>query len=135
MVLAGRTVAVAAGTENHRGLFTLSAAVDGYAASFSTAGDNGLDNFPVLCRYFFTKGFQVSEAMLAEDLSDGSHNQLLSCAAVDVDKLAFAVDIRYLEKEALLQTQATGINGRKIGIIVEGSSVAENMLNFFMAED
>lgn len=78
MILAGRAVAVAAGTEDNRRFFTLIATVDSNAASFGTACGDGFDNLPVRCRYFIMKSFQVFGAILSKDVSYCSHDPILS---------------------------------------------------------
>jgi hypothetical protein len=54
---------------------------------------------------------------------------------VDMDHHAAAVDIGDFEMETFVESQAAGIDGGKIGVILEGFDMGENTSDFFTAEN
>jgi len=56
-------------------------------------------------------------------------------AMVDMDHHSFSVDIRDLQRETFRDPQPTSIDGRKAGVIVKGSDVAQEGEDFFLLKD
>jgi hypothetical protein len=56
-------------------------------------------------------------------------------SAVDMDHHAAAVDIGDFEMESFVKPQSTGIDGGKIGVILEGFDLGKNASDFFNAEN
>ena len=56
-------------------------------------------------------------------------------SAVDMDHHAAAVDIGDFEVETFVKPQSTGIDGRKIGVILKGFDLGKNASDFFNAEN
>jgi len=54
---------------------------------------------------------------------------------VDMDHHAGGIDIGDFEVETFMESQAAGIDGRKIGIILEGFDLGQNASGFFDAKD
>ena len=84
-------------------------------------------------------GVAVGEPIAAQQLK-GRFGQwdvaiLGALAAVDMDHHARAIDIGDFEMESLVKSQAAGVDGGKIGIILEGFDLGENASDFFRAEN
>jgi hypothetical protein len=56
-------------------------------------------------------------------------------STVDMDHHAAAVNIRGFEMETFVKSQAAGVDGGKIGVILEGSDLGKNGSDFFTAEN
>jgi hypothetical protein len=56
-------------------------------------------------------------------------------AAVDMDHHAGGVDIGDFEVEAFVKSEAAGIDGGEIGVILEGMDLGKNTSDFFTAEN
>jgi hypothetical protein len=81
----------------------------------------------------------VSEPISAEEVEGGGRERdiavLGSLSAVDVDHHPGGVDIRDFEVEAFVESEAAGVDGGEIGVILEGMDLCKNGSDFFGAED
>src|SRR5262245_36016879 len=79
----------------------------------------------------------VRTPILAEQMKSSLRQRdvtvLSTLAAVDVDHHALAVDIGDFEMAAFVKTQATGIDGGEIDVVVESFDVGQNTSDFFDA--
>jgi hypothetical protein len=58
---------------------------------------------------------------------------LRALAAVDMDHHAGAIDIGDFEMESFVQSQAAGVDGGEVGIVVESFDVGKKASDFFDA--
>lgn len=58
-----------------------------------------------------------------------------SLSSVDVDHHSFAVNIRDLQEEPFMKTQATAVDGDQVGTIMEGMGITKHTLDFFQTKD
>jgi len=56
-------------------------------------------------------------------------------SAVDMDHHAGGIDIRDFEVEAFVKSEAAGVDGGEIGVILEGIDMGKNTSDFFPAEN
>ena len=76
MVLASGTVAIATGAIELVGLSAFFALVEGQAAGFSAAADDGIDGFEVCFRHQVGVALEVFRAEGAKDFIDGGHGRI-----------------------------------------------------------
>lgn len=76
MVLTSRAMAIATGAIDPVELATFFALINGDPRSFSTTGDDGIDDFTVDMRHGLGIAFQVLRAEGSEDLIDGGHGRV-----------------------------------------------------------
>ena len=79
----------------------------------------------------------VGAPVVAQQMERGLWQQdvavLGALAAVDMDHHALAVDIGDFEMKAFVKTQAAGVDGGEIDVVVEGFDVGQNVSDFFDA--
>ena len=82
-------------------------------------------------------GVAVSAPVLAQQMKRGQWQRdiavLGALAAVDMDHHALTVDIRDFEVTAFVKTQAAGIHGGQIDMVVGGFDVGQDATEFFNA--
>jgi hypothetical protein len=81
----------------------------------------------------------VGEPMAAEQIEGGlgeRHIAILgTLSAVDMDHHTVAVNIGDFEVETFVKSEAAGVDGGKIDVIVEGFDLVQNASDFFSAEN
>jgi hypothetical protein len=84
-------------------------------------------------------GVTVGGPIASEQLESGKGERdvaiLGPLATVDMDHHAGGIDIGDFEMETFVESQAAGIEGGKIGIILEGFDLGKNGSDFFTAEN
>jgi len=84
-------------------------------------------------------GVTVGGPIASEQLESGKGERdvaiLGPLATVDMDHHAGGIDIGDFEMETFVESQAAGIDGGKIGVILEGFDLDKNTSDFFTAEN
>jgi len=84
-------------------------------------------------------GVTVGGPIASEQLESGKGERdvaiLGPLATVDMDHHAGGIDIGDFEMETFVESQAAGIDGGKIGVILEGFDLSKNGSDFFTAEN
>ena len=84
-------------------------------------------------------GVAVGEPIAAEQLEGGKGERdvaiLGALSSVDMDHHAGGIDIGDFEVETFVKSQATGVDGGKIGIVLEGFDLGKDASGFFDAKD
>jgi hypothetical protein len=84
-------------------------------------------------------GVTVGGPIASEQLESGKGERDIAIlgplATVDMDHHAGGIDIGDFEMETFVESQAAGIDGGKIGIILEGFDLGKNGSDFFTAEN
>ena len=79
----------------------------------------------------------VGKPIAAQELKSGLGQRdvaiLGALAAVDMDHHALTIDIGDFKMQCFVKAQAAGIDGRKIGVVVEGFDVAQKASDFIDA--
>jgi len=82
-----------------------------------------------------TVGNPIAAEQVEGGLGEGDVAIFRALSTVDMDHHAAAIDIGDFEVETFMESQAAGIDGGKIGIILEGFDLGENTSDFFWAEN
>ena len=82
-----------------------------------------------------TMGEPIAAEQMKGGLGERDKAILGAFAAVDMDHHTVAVDIGDFEMESFVKPQSAGVNGRKIGIVLEGFDAGKNASDFFNAEN
>ena len=81
----------------------------------------------------------VGEPIAAEQMEGGLRERHVAIfgalPTVDMDHHAGGIDIGDFEVETFMESQAAGIDGGKIGVILEGFDLGKNGSDFFTAEN
>jgi len=84
-------------------------------------------------------GVAVSDPIAAEQMEGGLGERdvaiLGAFATVDMDHHAGGINIGGFEVETFVKSEAAGIDGGKIGVILEGFDLGKNRSDFFTAEN
>jgi hypothetical protein len=80
-------------------------------------------------------GYPIAAEQMEGGLGERDVAILGALPTVDMDHHPVAVDIGDFEMESLVKSQAAGVDGGKIGIILEGFDLGENTSDFFWAEN
>jgi len=84
-------------------------------------------------------GMMVGHPIASKEVEGGKGERdiavLGALSTVDMDHHAFGVDIGDFEVEAFVESEAAGIDGGEIGIILEGFDLGEKTSDFFPAEN
>jgi len=80
-------------------------------------------------------GGPIASEQLEGGLGERDVAVLGPLSPVDMDHHAGGVDIRDFEMETFVESQAAGIDGGEIGVILEGMDLGKNTSDFFTAEN
>ena len=84
-------------------------------------------------------GVAVGHPIAAEQMEGGLRERHVAIfgalPTVDMDHHAGGIDIGDFEVETFMESQATGIDGGKIGVILEGFDLGKNGSDFFNAKN
>ena len=80
-------------------------------------------------------GFPVEAQELQGIMRQGDIAVLGALAAVDVDRVAWAIDITHLKGQRFVQAQPTAVDGGEVDPIVQGGGGIEKTAHFFQAEN
>jgi hypothetical protein len=78
-------------------------------------------------------GEPIAAQQLKSSLGQRDVAILGALAAVDMDHHARAIDIGDFEMESLVKAQAAGVDGGKVGVVVEGFDAGKKAADFFEA--
>lgn len=81
-----------------------------------------------------TMGFPVETQELQGVMRPGDIAVLGAFTAVDVDRVAWAIDITHLQGQRFVQAQPTAVDGGAVDTIVQGRGGIEATAHFFQAE-
>jgi hypothetical protein len=82
-----------------------------------------------------TVGGPIAAQQVESGLGEREVAVLSAFASVDMDHHAGAIDIGDFEMESFLKSQAAGVHGGEIGMVVGGLDVGKNASDFFDAQD
>ena len=82
-----------------------------------------------------TVGNPIAAEQVEGGLGEGHVAIFRALSTVDMDHHAAAIDIGDFEVETFMESQAAGIDGGKIGVILEGFDLGKNASDFFTAQN
>jgi hypothetical protein len=82
-----------------------------------------------------TVGSPIASEQMEGGLREGDVAILGAFAAVDMNHHAAGVDVGDFEMETFVKPQAAGVDGREIGVVLEGFDLGENASDFIHAEN